>query len=168
MNRIYQNNVSPGFDLITYPEPQDIIEYYTDGSCPRNPGPAGAGFIMRWQGHYREFGYFADKGTNNTGELTAIYRALCHGMRWRELHAPGAEIKIHTDSQYSLGVLLMGWRAKANVALITKMKAKLKEARDGGFVSFEKVKGHSNHALNDRADWVAGHAVNLGLEDLDA
>lgn len=166
MKRIYEHHTSPDFQ--DHPAPRDRIQIYTDGSCPRNPGPCAAGVLLRYQDHYAEYGAFQTAGTNNIGELEALHIALEEGMRWRELYAPGALLHIHIDSQYAMGSLLWGWKPKANQALIATIKRKLGEARKGGMVQFEWVKGHSNHPLNDRADWVAGYTVRLGLGEVKA
>ncbi|MBK7826512.1 RNase H family protein [Nannocystis sp.] len=85
-----------------------------------NPGPAGIGvFFERPDGEILEHSEFIGEGTNNIAELTAILRAL-EMLKPEEL---GTHVLIYTDSAWSLGVLVGGWKAKANLGLITAIGA---------------------------------------------
>lgn len=124
---------------------------YTDGACSGNPGPAGLGVIVvAPDGTSAEGFEFLGTATNNIAELTAILRAV------EALPPAVAHAVIHTDSQYAIGVLSKGWKAKANQELIAKMKATLKTQPH---VRFVYVKGHAGIPLNERADELARHAV---------
>ncbi len=123
---------------------------YADGACSGNPGPAGLGIVVVEPNGKMHDGYeYLGEGTNNIAELAAILRAL-------EAAPSAAPYVIHTDSQYSIGVLSKGWKAKANQELIRQVKAKLAE-RSG--VSFVYVPGHAGVPLNERADALAREAV---------
>jgi ribonuclease HI len=87
--------------------------------------------------------------TNNIAELTAILRAA-------ELVPRGAAAVVHTDSQYSIGVLTKGWKAKANQELVANVKTAL--AGRTGF-RLQYVPGHAGVPLNERADELAREAV---------
>jgi len=54
------------------------IEVYTDGSCkPTNPGPAGFGFVVLFDGEiYSSGGNFLGHGTNNIAEVMGIQHTL--------------------------------------------------------------------------------------------
>lgn len=131
------------------PVPEGAIVVYADGACSGNPGPAGLGVVIV-DGKVRiELSEYLGVGTNNIGELTAILRAL-------EAVAPERPAVIHTDSQYSIGVLQKGWKAKANVELIAKIKQTLKGRKATSFVY---VPGHAGVLLNERADALAREAV---------
>jgi ribonuclease HI len=131
------------------------ILIHTDGACSGNPGPAGIGvFIERPDGDIIEHSEFIGEGTNNIAELTAILRAL-------EMLKPEeqeAHVLLYTDSGWSLGVLVGGWKAKKNVALIDKIKVRLPE-----FPNLEllKVKGHAGQDGNEEADALATKAVRV-------
>jgi ribonuclease HI len=123
---------------------------YTDGACSGNPGPAGCGIvIVSPAGKSHEGFEYLGEATNNVAELTAILRAL----EW--VPAGAAALLVHTDSQYSIGVLQKGWRAKANQELVAKTKAVL-EARRARLIY---VPGHSGVPLNERADELAREAI---------
>lgn len=132
------------------PPADGIVEIYTDGACTGNPGPCSYGMLRREGDSYYEVSQWLGHGTNNIGELWAIKVAI------EELEDRGAKVLIHTDSSYSIGVLSKGWKAKANVALITEIKSLLATCDD---VTFVKVKGHSGLPLNERADRLAVEAI---------
>jgi len=122
---------------------------YTDGACTGNPGPAGSGTILIAPGgKIRETYDYLGEGTNNIAELTAVLRAL-------ERSPPAEPLVLHTDSQYAIGVLTKGWKAKANVALIEKIRAALR----GRKVTFVYVPGHAGVPMNERADELAREAI---------
>ena len=129
---------------------EGAIIAYADGACSGNPGPAGAGVVLLDGKSRRELSHFIGTGTNNIAELTAIELAA-QAIADRE-----RPVRIHTDSQYAIGVLTKGWKAKANVELIARLRALL-----AGFADLELryVPGHAGVALNERADALAVQAV---------
>jgi ribonuclease HI len=123
---------------------------YTDGACSGNPGPAGSGVvILSPDGNIHEGLEYIGEATNNVAELTGILRAL----EW--VPAEASPILIHTDSQYAIGVLQKGWKAKANQDLVARTRQVLK-ARAARLVY---VPGHQGVLLNERADELAREAV---------
>jgi ribonuclease HI len=132
-------------------DPGSGIIAYTDGACSGNPGPAGLGVVLVSAQGRRELSEFLGIGTNNIAELTAILRAL------EALGRSAAEVVIHTDSQYAIGVLTKGWKAKANQALIAQIKEQL---RNFPRVRFVHVRGHAGVPLNERCDELARAAVS--------
>ena len=131
--------------------PKDAWIAYTDGACSGNPGPAGLGVVILGPAGERADGYeYLGEATNNVAELTAILRAL------EAVPATAAALVIHTDSQYAIGVLSKGWKAKVNVALIASIKEAIAER---GRVRFVYVPGHAGVPLNERADELAREAI---------
>jgi ribonuclease HI len=130
--------------------PEGAIIAYADGACSGNPGPSGLGVVVIDEQKRIEVSEFLGTGTNNIAELTAILRAI-------EAAAPGKPLVIHTDSQYSIGVLQKGWKAKANQELVAQVKTAFK-ARAGTRLQY--VPGHAGVALNERADALARMAVS--------
>jgi ribonuclease HI len=123
---------------------------YTDGACSGNPGPAGSGVVLvAPNGKMHEGLEYLGEATNNVAELTAILRAL----EWIPGEARG--IVVHTDSQYAIGVLQKGWKAKVNQELVGRSR-RLVEARGAKLVY---VPGHQGVPLNERADELAREAV---------
>jgi len=132
---------------------------FTDGACKGNPGPAGAGAVVKLaDGRLMEEGRFLGVATNNVGELTAIGMALDlleQAMVSREDH-----VVIFTDSSYSRGVLTQGWKAKANKELIELIKVRLSV---WSRLKINWVAGHAGIPENERADELAGQAVEDNL-----
>jgi ribonuclease HI len=130
--------------------PADAWIAYTDGACSGNPGPAGSGVVLVAPGGKMHEGLeYLGEATNNVAELTAILRAL-------EWAPPGAEgIVVHTDSQYAIGVLQKGWKAKANGELVARTKRAVEER--GARLVY--VPGHQGVPLNERADELAREAI---------
>lgn len=125
---------------------------YTDGACSGNPGPAGAGFVIIQPGGKVDEGFeYLGTSTNNVAELTAILRAL------EIIPAEAPSILVHTDSQYSIGVLTKGWKAKANQDLVAKTKEMLAQ-RPQARLAY--VPGHAGVPMNERADELAREAIS--------
>lgn len=131
--------------------PKGAWTVYADGACSGNPGPAGLGIVLvAPDGETRLEGYeYLGSATNNIAELTAILRAT-------EIVPEGAPFVLHTDSQYSIGVLTKGWKAKANQELVASVKEALAARRGWSLVY---VPGHAGVPLNERADELAREAV---------
>jgi ribonuclease HI len=137
----------PIVELEPLPEGSPIA--YTDGACTGNPGPAGVGIIIAHGESVWEISEYLGSGTNNIAELTAILRAV-------EAVEEEVPILIHTDSQYSIGVLSKGWKPKVNIDLIARIKKALEKHKG---TQFKYVRGHSGIPLNERADELAREAV---------
>jgi ribonuclease HI len=134
----------------------------TDGAClPTNPGPGGWAWITE-DGQY-DSGH-KPHATNNEMELTAIWRALLAFPHPTELH-------IQSDSQYSINCVTkwwMGWERNGwkrrkdqpikNVELIKSIVTELWVTKRA--VTFEWVRGHNGHPLNEAADSLAEAAVH--------
>jgi ribonuclease HI len=132
---------------------------FTDGACKGNPGPAGSGAVVKLaNGEVLEASRFLGIATNNVGELTAIGMAL----DLLEEAAVGRDepVVIFTDSSYSRGVLTQNWKAKANKELIQLIKIRLQTWTQ---LRINWVAGHAGIPENERADVLAGAAVEANL-----
>lgn len=124
-----------------------------DGSALGNPGPAG------WAWYVDENNWAAggwDHGTNNMGELQAVLELF----RATE-HLPDEELKILCDSQYAINCIskwMPGWKkrgwkkADGKQVLNQDILKELDAAIAGRKYTFEWVKGHAGHDLNEAAD----------------
>lgn len=143
---------------------------YTDGACSGNPGPGGWGAILMWNGHEKELSGHHSATTNNRMEMTAVLEGL------RSLKKP-CTVTVCTDSVYVLkgstewlsGWKRNGWKTSAGkpvenqdlwIALDTELQRH--------HVSFEWVKGHNGHPLNERADALATGAIRRKGKGNDA
>ncbi len=131
---------------------ESTIVIHTDGACSGNPGPAGLGVHLARPGEIVEISEFIGEGTNNVAELTGILRALESLSEAEE----SAHIHLYTDSGWSLGVLIGGWKAKTNLALIGKCKEQIARFSN---LELLKVRGHAGQAGNEEADHLATKAV---------
>jgi ribonuclease HI len=84
-----------------YSAQQFDVRIYCDGACEPNPGHAGSGIVVYRGGKLAElwYGLYNPMGTNNTGELNALYHAL--RMAETEINA-GKTVEICSDSAYSI------------------------------------------------------------------
>ena len=134
------------------PRTPETVIIFTDGACSGNPGPAGLGVWIRRPDSVLEYGEFVGSATNNIAELSAILKGL------EEISEEEAKGRVHlyTDSAWCLGVLVGGWKAKANLALINKIKEQMERFED---LELLKVKGHAGNYGNEEADRLATTAV---------
>jgi ribonuclease HI len=123
---------------------------YTDGACSGNPGPAGIGIVLRYQGKSKEISRYLGQATNNIAELEAIRVGLT-AIKNREL-----PVILFTDSTYAFGLLTRGWKARLNTALVEEIRSLVSTFKR---LQFVKVKGHAGHPDNERADRLAVKAI---------
>ena len=128
----------------------------TDGSSLGNPGAGGWCWYLSPQ-CWRAGGF--TRGTNNQAELMAVADLLT------ETAGIDDELLILADSQYVINILTkwrFGWKKKgwktgggkpvANLELVKRLDQLLSDPSRRGKVSFEWVKGHAGHPLNEQAD----------------
>ena len=124
-----------------------------DGSALGNPGPAG------WAWYVNDDCWGAGgwpHGTNNQGELMAVldlFRATAH--------MPGEDLRILCDSQYVINAVtkwMPGWKRKGwrkadgKPVLNVDLLKEIDQAIVGRKYTFEWVRGHAGHELNEAAD----------------
>ena len=130
--------------------PPEVIVAYTDGASSGNPGPSGIGIVLRFGSQEKEISEHIGTTTNNVAELTAIKTAL-EAIRKTEI-----PVCLYTDSQYCYGLLVLGWKAQKNEALVAATKKLIKKFSD---LKLLKIKGHAKIAPNERADYLARKAA---------
>jgi ribonuclease HI len=135
--------------------PAAAIQVWTDGACTGNPGPAGIGVVVVDGTAIEEITEYLGQGTNNIAELTAIRRGL-EAVAGRGRGALERPVVVYSDSQYAIGLLTMGWKAKANVELVDEIRGVCRRFSDLRFV---KVAGHAGIPLNERTDELARQAI---------
>jgi ribonuclease HI len=132
------------------------VHIYTDGACSGNPGKGGYGIVMEWVGkpYTKEFSKGFQNTTNNRMELMAVIVAL------EKLRSDKFDVTVFSDSKYVVDAVdkkwVFGWEKKGfkdkkNVDL---WKRFLKVYRRHN-VNFEWIKGHNDHAQNERCDELA-------------
>ncbi|MEJ2040436.1 MAG: ribonuclease HI [Desulfosarcinaceae bacterium] len=134
-------------------DPAGAIQVFTDGACSGNPGPAGIGIILRYKGKEKEISKYIGSATNNIAELEAIRVALS-SIKDKKL-----PVVLYTDSQYALGLLTQGWKARQNTELVGEIRKLVSRFPK---LQIIKVKGHAGHPENERADRLAVQAIENG------
>jgi ribonuclease HI len=135
-----------------------------DGSALGNPGPAG------WAWYVDENTWAAGgwpHGTNNQGELMAVIDLLDSTAHLDD------DLRILCDSQYVINAVTKwipgwksrGWRkADGKPVLNRELLERLDRATVGRRYTFEWVKGHAGHELNEAAD-VRARAVATAYQN---
>lgn len=104
----------------------------------------GIGVYAIYNGKAIQHSAYIGKGTNNIAELTAIKFALEKLLKYSR-----TPIRIFTDSQYCVGILTLGWKAKVNIDLIHSIK--------------EIIPGYDNIKIK----WIKGHSISEGNQIAD-
>ncbi|MEA3490468.1 MAG: ribonuclease H family protein [Campylobacterota bacterium] len=144
------------------------LEIYCDGACKGNPGKAGSGLAIYGADKSRPtllYGEFEPRGTNNTAELNALYKALLIASEYID----SGNITILSDSKYSIDCITKwaygwkrnGWKKKSGeiknleiIKLAHELYDKIKES-----ITIKHVKGHSGIEGNELADRMAVLAI---------
>jgi ribonuclease HI len=129
---------------------QKEVWVFTDGASSGNPGPSGIGVVLRFGEQAKEISEYIGVATNNVAELKAIQTGLS-ALKNRNI-----PVRIFTDSSYAHGVLVLGWKAKANNQLVESIKKTMKKFKN---LQIIKVRGHTGDKGNERADFLATSAI---------
>ncbi|MFF1879329.1 RNase H family protein [Leifsonia sp. NPDC058230] len=138
-----------------------------DGSALGNPGPAGWAWYVD-DDHWSAGGW--PHGTNNQGELMAVIDLLDSTAHLDE------DLRILCDSQYVINAVTKwmpgwkrkGWRKADGAPVLNReLLERLDRATQGRTYTFEWVKGHAGHDLNEAAD-VRARAVATAYQNGEA
>jgi ribonuclease HI len=137
------------------------VTLITDGACIGNPGPGGWACILRYNGNMKELFGSEPHTTNNRMELTAVIQGL------RAMKEP-CRVTVVTDSQYvknGITLWIHGWKRKGwktstgSPVMNRELWMALEEEAARHKVTWEWVKGHADHADNNRCDELATAAA---------
>lgn len=142
-------------------EPYRVL-IHTDGACSGNPGPGGYGAILTNATKTLEISGGDPDTTSNRMELMAAIKAL------EALKRP-TSVRLVSDSTYVVsGVTrwLAGWKARnwKNVKNVDLWQC-LEAAMAGHEITWQWVRGHNGHELNERADRLAKAGLNRQTEE---
>ncbi len=144
----------------------DNLKIYCDGACQGNPGASGSGLAI-YQGSANPillYGEYEKRGTNNTAELNALYKALLLSKESKT-----SKVTILSDSMYSIdsitnwayGWKRKGWKRKGgeikNLEIIKLAHDLYNKEKDR--VTVKHVKAHSGIEGNELADRMAAYAI---------
>lgn len=135
------------------------ILLYTDGSSRGNPGPGGYGVILHLNNtnYYKELSQGYRKTTNNRMELLAVIVGL------EALTKENLSVLVVSDSKYVVDSVDKGWvfgwekkgfAGKKNPDLWKRFLKLYRKHQ----VKFQWIKGHNNHPMNERCDFLAVEA----------
>ena len=145
------------------------IEIYTDGSSLGNPGPGGWGVVVvEKEKVIHEQGGYEKNTTHTRMELMAVIETLKYIIK----HHTKSNVTIFADSNYVLSGIQSwiynweknGWRTANKKQVLNKdlwqeLISLIRNYR--GKISWQKVKGHSGHIWNDKADEIATQKAEL-------
>ncbi|MBQ8430500.1 MAG: ribonuclease HI [Clostridia bacterium] len=142
------------------------IVIYTDGACSYNPGPGGWGAILIYKDQRKELSGFQELTTNNQMELLSAINSL------KMLKEP-CEVNLYSDSAYLVNGFTQGWVEKWQQNGFRNSKKKevenidlwkqLINLNDYHKITWNKVKGHADNALNNRCDELARMEIDKFL-----
>ena len=101
----------------------------------------------------------ADKFSNNTAELSAIYHVLDYIAN--NVFDPNQTVTIYYDSVYAAKSVMGIFNGPKNKDLITACREKLRACKGKAKVVFKHVKAHSGHKYNDMVDGLAKEGAKL-------
>jgi ribonuclease HI len=133
-----------------------MIEVYIDGSSKGNPGPGGAGIVIKDSSTHEilsTHGIPLGHVTNNQAEFLALKHTLTELKTQGRSECP---VNILTDSQLVVGIFSQNWKARANLDLVLEIR---KLIRDFPYLTFAYVRGHNGNPGNELADSLAQKAA---------
>ena len=138
------------------------VYIFTDGACRGNPGQGGWGAILQSDNHEKEISGYSEKTTNNIMELTAVIKSL-------QALKKTCDVILTTDSKYVKNGITTwihnwkknGWKTANKKSVKNKdLWILLDQECRKHKVTWEWIKGHSGHELNERADLLANLAID--------
>ena len=139
------------------------VDIITDGACSGNPGRGGWAAIVIDGTRHTEYSGADAHTTNNRMELQAAITGLQHAPTQRPL-------RVITDSQYLINGITKwvkgwqknGWKTREGQAVENRDLWELLITVNGAHVSWQHVKGHAGHPLNERANTLAQQQAGSG------
>jgi len=145
-----------------------MITAAADGSALGNPGPNG------WAWYINDDNWAAGgspHGTNNQGELQAVLellRATAGATEEPLLIMCDSKYVIDSITKWMPGWKRRGWRKADGAPVLNRdLMESLDEAMQGRTVTFEWVKGHAGHELNEAADVRANAAAKAYQQKIE-
>ena len=136
---------------------------FTDGSAIPNPGPCGAGTVVRLADTdgYVDTATPMGYGDNNKGEMGAIKSVLGFFLEQYRLGIikKGSTLLVFSDTALCIGYLVHGWALSAWVELGHETREIYRELRALIKIKFYWIRGHAGIPGNERADKVAKRAA---------
>ena len=123
------------------------------GNGKGNPRAAAVA-VLGYKGYWRAFGEYLGNATNQQAEIAAARIGL------EQLREP-CKVRLLSDSRYVVQTMLGNFRKKTNL----DWWAKLDKAAQKHDVTWEWIKGHAGHEVQEVADSMARTMAELGRVD---
>ena len=139
------------------PHPLKTVTIFCDGSSLGNGQAetrAAAVALLGYRGIWRAVGAYLGTATNQQAEIAAAALGL------EALREP-CRVRLMTDSRYVVETMSGRFRRKSN----PEWWARLDRAAGPHQVTWEWVKGHAGHVLQEAADGAARRIAALGRAD---
>ena len=138
------------------------VHLYTDGACSGNPGPGGWASVLVANNQVRMVSGYEAATTNNRMELLGVIQGLEALKRPTQVH-------IVTDSTYVKNAFTEGWlegwqrngwkTSSKEPVKNQDLWLRLCHLQRMHVLTWEWVKGHSGHTMNDLCDKLARAAI---------
>ena len=139
------------------PHPLKEVTIVCDGSSlgngKGNPRAAAAA-VLGYKGYWRGFGEYLGSATNQQAEIAAATIGL------KNLSEP-CKVRVLSDSRYVVETMTGNFRKKTN----HEWWEKLDKAAAKHQITWEWVKGHSGHEIQEVVDKLARKTAELGKID---
>jgi len=123
------------------------------GNGKGNPRAAAVA-VLGYKGYWRAFGEFLGEATNQQAEIAAAWIGL------KTLSEP-CKVRLLSDSRYVVETMCGRFRKKTNHDWWTK----LEKAASTHHITWEWVKGHAGHEIQEVVDTLARKTAELGRVD---
>ena len=123
------------------------------GNGKGNPRAAAVA-VLGYRGYWRAFGEYLGSATNQQAEIAAAEIGL------KNLREP-CKVRLLSDSRYVVETMTGNFRKKTN----HEWWAKLDKAAQKHEITWEWVKGHNGHSVQEVADKMARKMAELGRVD---
>src|SRR5215204_1154912 len=123
------------------------------GNGKGNPRAAAVA-VLGYKGYWRAFGEYLGNATNQQAEIAAARIGL------EQLREP-CKVRLLSDSRYVVQTMLGNFRKKTNL----DWWAKLDKAAQKHDITWEWVKGHAGHDVQEVVDTLARKTAALGKVD---
>ncbi len=133
------------------------ITIVCDGSSLGNGGVrprAAACAVLGYKGYWQAFAKYLGEATNQQAEIAAATLGL------NQL-SEGCKVHLYSDSRYVVQTMLGNFKKKTNHDWWQELEA----ARTTHTITWEWVKGHAGHAVQEVADDIARHTAEVGKID---
>jgi len=148
--------------------PKEGVMCFTDGSCLGNPGPCGSAAAVFIKNEKKKKPIATKtkcngQGTNQIAELVGFqlgFELVSELLESKNL-LQKQDIYMFSDSRYAIGLLTLGWKAKANVELVELLRERMESISKQYDITWkiQWIPAHTGIAENEYVDKLAKAAA---------